>query len=357
MGHVQFTPANTVTVAQLTGFDEIIDVRTSAEFADDHIPGAVNHPVLDNEERARVGKLYKQNRFEARRLGAALIAANLSRHLQSFAYPARWRPLVYCWRGGKRSAAMAEVLREIGWDAQRLQGGYKAYRRMVMSELETLPARFRYSVICGPTGSGKSCLLSSIRAAGGQVLDLEGLARHRGSVLGQLPGETQPSQKMLESALWAALRAFQSQRPVFVEAESKRIGLLTIPKTLLERIWGAECLRIETSLATRLDFLQAEYRHFFDAPALLKARLEALIPMHGKQTVAKWQARAEPERWKELVTELLCKHYDPAYEKSTIKNFSRYAISQKFALETFDNETLRALALKLISTSDASFAR
>jgi tRNA 2-selenouridine synthase len=357
MGHAQFTPSNTVTVAQLAGFDEIIDVRTPAEFAADHIPGAVNHPVLNNEERARVGKLYQQNRFEARRLGAALIAANMSRHLQSFAYPARWRPLVYCWRGGKRSAAMAVVLREIGWNAHRLQGGYKAYRRLVISELETLPACFRYRVICGPTGSGKSRLLATIREAGGQVLDLEGLAKHRGSVLGNFPGEAQPSQKMFESALWAALRKLQPDLPVFVEAESKKIGTLSIPGALMQCVWRSECIVIDTSLTCRFDFLQAEYRHFFETPALLKDRLEALIPLHGKETVARWQAAAEPAQWKALVTELLQKHYDPAYQKSTVKNFLRYAAGQRFELDAADDVTLRKLALELISTSDASLAR
>ncbi len=345
MGHVQFTQSHTVTVAQLDSFDEIIDVRSPSEFAEDHIPGAVNHPVLNNEERDRIGKLYKQNRFEARRLGAGLVAANLSRHLQSFSYPPQWRPLVYCWRGGKRSAAMMQVLREIGWNASRLDGGYRAYRRTVIAQLETLPARFRYRVITGPTGSGKSRLLAAVRDCNGQVLDLERLAKHRGSVLGSFPNEPQPSQKMFESRIWAALREFNPKDPVFVEAESKKIGTLSIPASLMNAIWQGECIRLETPAAVRLELLRSEYSHFFEEPALLKAQLESLTPLHGKETIARWQALATPEQWQTLVSELLEKHYDPAYKKSTLKNFNQHAQGSTVRLE--DPAEVPALAVQL----------
>jgi tRNA 2-selenouridine synthase len=355
MGHIQFTQTDTVTVAQLDGFDEFIDVRSPAEFAEDHIPGAVNHPVLNDEERHRVGKLYKQNRFEARRLGAALVAGNLSRHLQSFSYNPRWRPLVYCWRGGKRSAAMTQVLKEIGWNASRLEGGYKAYRHAVISQLTTLPACFRFCVICGLTGSGKSRLLAAVRGVGGQALDLEGLAKHKGSVLGNIPNEPQPSQKMFESAVWAQLRAFNPEHPVFVEAESKKIGTLRIPAPLMESIWQGQCVRLDTPLAVRLEFLRSEYRHFFDDPELLKARLTALTPLHGKEAVARWQATAEPEQWQTLVTELLEKHYDPAYEKSTLKNFARHASGLTVQLKDASETSLQALASQLTRSAHAAF--
>jgi tRNA 2-selenouridine synthase len=355
MGHAQFTQPDTATIAQLADFDDIVDVRSPEEFAEDHIPGSVNHPVLNNEERRRVGKLYKENRFEARRAGASLIAANVARHLQTFSYPPSWRPLVYCWRGGKRSAAMVSLMREIGWPAQRLEGGYKAYRRRVIAELEMLPSRFRYIVICGPTGSGKSRLLAAIRALGGQVLDLEALARHRGSVLGDWPGEAQPAQKMFESAIWSALQALQPGA-VFVEAESKRIGSLRVPDALVRWIWNGQCVRLETSLAARLDFLQAEYRHFFDAPDVLKARLNALVPLYGKETIERWQDMAHPARWQELVTELLERHYDPAYTKSTLKNFSRFSAAEIFKLDATDERSLHGVAAELISANDARVA-
>ena len=357
MGHAQFTQSNTATVAQVADFDEIIDVRSPSEFAEDHIPGAVNHPVLNNEERHRVGKLYKQNRFEARRIGASLIASNVSRHLQTFSYPASWHPLVYCWRGGKRSAALASVLREIGWPAQQLEGGYKAYRRMIVAELERLPARFRYVVICGATGSGKSRLLAAIREAKGQILDLEALAKHRGSVLGNLPGEAQPSQKMFESAIWSVLHGCRAETPVFVEAESKKIGALRIPEALMKCLWQSDCIQLEASLDARLEILQSDYRYFFEAPSLLKSRLDALAPVHGNETITRWKEMAEPSRWRELVTELLEQHYDPAYRKSTLKNFSRHGSARTFRVPSAAPATFRELALELTSKTHAQVAR
>ncbi|MEO8166513.1 MAG: tRNA 2-selenouridine(34) synthase MnmH, partial [Betaproteobacteria bacterium] len=227
---------NSVSLDRLDNFDEVVDVRSPAEFALDHVPGAVNCPVLDNEERALVGTTYKQvSAFEARKIGAALVAKNVARHLDlHFAGRSHgWKPLIYCWRGGKRSGSMTHILREIGWHAASLQGGYQHYRRTLLAQLQALPARLDYRVICGPTGSGKSRLLQALAARGAQVLDLESLARHRGSVLGDLPGDAQPTQKMFDSLLWDALRHFDSAQPVFVEAESRRIGALRIPEVLL----------------------------------------------------------------------------------------------------------------------------
>src|SRR5262252_8185785 len=205
-----------VGVDSIDDFDEIVDVRSPAEFALDHVPGAISCPVLDDEERARVGTLYASSPFDAKKLGAALVSKNIARHIESrFRDRDReWRPLVYCWRGGKRSAALAHVLREIGWQASTLDGGYRAYRRAVVSELAELPSRYEFEVICGATGSGKSRLLEALAARGAQVLDLEAVARHRGSVLGDMPGAPQPSQKMFDSVVRDRLRRLDPQRPV-----------------------------------------------------------------------------------------------------------------------------------------------
>src|SRR5688572_9956821 len=209
-----------VTVAQLTEFDEVIDVRSEGEYGEDHIPGAINCPVLDNSERALVGTIYKQtSSFDAKKIGAALVSANISRHLRERFHdrPRTWRPLVYCWRGGGRSQALAHVLAQVGWRVGVLDGVYKSYRRAVVADLETLPTRFTWRVLCGLTGTGKSRLLRALEASGAQVLDLERLAAHRGSVLGNMPDEPQPTQKLFDSLLWAELRAFDPARPVFVE--------------------------------------------------------------------------------------------------------------------------------------------
>jgi tRNA 2-selenouridine synthase len=316
------------TTAQIDLYDEAIDVRSPAEYAEDHLPGARNCPVLDDAERAAIGTLYKQvSPFEAKRRGAALVARNVARHLET-SFAARdhaWRPLVYCWRGGKRSAAMTHVLREVGWQAAQLEGGYKAYRRAVVAALETLPGGLRYLVLCGETGSAKSRVLEALAARGAQVLDLERLACHRGSVLGSLPGTPQPPQKMFETMVWDALRRMDPASPVLVEAESKKIGQLQVPDALLEAMRAAECVRVEAPLAARVAFLLDEYRHFLADPAALKAQLDCLSGLYGKQTIAAWQASADRGEWAPLVADLLAAHYDPAYRRSTLRNYARLA--------------------------------
>jgi tRNA 2-selenouridine synthase len=342
--------SNVVTVEQLGAFDEVIDVRSPAEFALDHVPDASNCPVLDDEERARVGTIYAQvSPFDARKLGAALVAKNISRHIeQHFQSRERgWRPLVYCWRGGKRSGAMAHVLREIGWHAATLEGGYRAYRREVLAQLEELPRRFRFQVVCGATGSGKSRLLEALAAQGAQVLNLERLACHRGSVLGDLPGEPQPSQKMFDSLVWGALRQFDSQRSVWVEAESKKIGQLQVPGALLDRMREGECLRIEAPVSERVRFLIEEYGHFLQQPAALKQKLECLLPLYGRAVIDRWLAQTDAGAWQELVADLLVNHYDPAYLRAASRNFPQYEKSRLLRLDRLDETNLRRAAAEL----------
>jgi tRNA 2-selenouridine synthase len=232
---------------------------------------------------------------------------------------------VYCWRGGKRSGAMTHVLREVGWQAAQLEGGYKAYRRAVVAALETLPRTFRYIVLCGETGSAKSRVLEALAAAGAQVLDLERLAQHRGSVLGNLPGTPQPTQKMFETLVWDRLRRLEPAVPVFVEAESKKIGQLQVPDALLESMRASDCARVEAPVAARVAFLIEEYRHFLEDPAALKAQLDCLTGLYGKDTIGGWQAAADRGEWERLVAELLTAHYDPAYRRSTDRNYARLA--------------------------------
>ncbi len=320
-----------ISAREIDLFDEVIDVRSPAEFAEDHVPRAANHPVLDDAERAEVGTLYKQvSPFDSRKRGAALVARNVARHLeQSFAQRDRgWRPLVYCWRGGERSGAMVHVLRKIGWQAAQLQGGYKAYRREVVAQLERLPREYRYRVVCGETGSAKSRLLEALGAAGAQVLDLERMAAHRGSVLGSLPAAPQPSQKLFETRLWDALRRLDPGTAVFVEAESKKIGQLQVPDALLETMRAGECVRVEAPLAARVEFLIAEYGHFLADPAQLKAQLDCLIGLHGRETIGAWRALADHGKWEALVEALLVAHYDPAYRRSMQKNYAGLAAAR-----------------------------
>jgi tRNA 2-selenouridine synthase len=321
-------------------FDDIIDVRSPAEYAEDHIPGAISAPVLDDAERAQVGTLYKQvSPFDAKKLGAALVAKNVSRHVaQRFKdKPKTWHPLVYCWRGGKRSGAMAHILREIGWEAVTLEGGYKAYRRWVLQQLETLPTQFDFRVIHGPTGSGKSRLLNALRRSGAQVLDLEDLAAHRGSVLGKLPDRPQPSQKMFESVLLREITSLESSRPVFVEGESKKIGELQVPEALMTRMRASPCVLLETDLDTRVDLLLHEYKHFLSDMKSLEAQLDCLVALHGRERIASWKVLAARGEWRELVARLLVEHYDPAYRRSSLRNFVRLPVAHGVRIAAADD--------------------
>ncbi|MEN3353500.1 MAG: tRNA 2-selenouridine synthase [Betaproteobacteria bacterium] len=336
-----------VTVAQLSDFDEVIDVRSEGEFDEDHIPGALNCPVLDNSERALVGTIYKQtSSFDAKKTGAALVSANIARHLRErFSdRPREWRPLVYCWRGGGRSDAFAHVLAQIGWRVGRLEGGYKAYRRAIVAELETLPQRFDWRVVCGMTGTGKSRTLRALDAAGAQVLDLEALAAHRGSVLGNMPDEPQPTQKMFDSFVWSELTRLDPTRPVFVEAESKKIGRLRVADALIEAMWNSDCLVLDAALSVRVALLKAEYAHYIAEPDLLAAQLECLKPLHGNETIERWQLMAREDADK-LVEELLVRHYDPAYTRSTLKHYPALARAARYTLrDASDGEFKRVAA-------------
>ena len=355
---VQAKGPATINVTQLADFDEIIDVRSEDEFAQDHIPGAINCPVLDNAQRAEVGTIYKQvSSFDAKKVGAALVSANIARHLQERFHdrPRHWRPLVYCWRGGSRSDALAHVLHQVGWRAGRLDGGYKAYRKAVIADLGHLPLQFDWRVICGLTGSGKSRLLRALKMHGAQVLDLEALAAHRGSVLGNLPDEPQPAQKMFDSRIWNELRNFSALKPVYVEAESKKIGNLRVPEALIAAMWASECVLLDAPLTLRVKLLREEYAHFIDCPHILIAKLECLTGLYGRATIDKWKQLALAAQWDALTEELLLRHYDPAYTRSTLKHYPGLPRAQKLELQDTGDAEFEALArdcLALHETAD-----
>ncbi len=335
----------------LSGFDAIIDVRSPSEFAEDHMPGAINCPVLDDAERALVGTMYKQQgSFEARRVGGALAAHNIARHVETaFAgHPRGWKPLVYCWRGGQRSRAFAHVLCEIGWHARRLDGGYRAYRRGVVAELAALPDRLSFRVISGHTGCGKSRLLRELSAMGAQVLDLEALAQHRGSVLGDLPDEPQPPQKLFESRVWQVLRRLDPARPVFVEAESRRIGVLHVTDALIACMRAAPTLRLEASPEVRTRLLIDEYRHLIEDTPRLLARLECLRELHPAETLALWRSLVEARAWTPFVLSVLEKHYDAAYARSMFRNYTSHVEAPVVELTGIDSASVQSAATRVI---------
>ena len=340
-------------LAQLDRYDAIVDARSEGEYALDHLPGAVNWPSLNNEERVLVGTEYKQiSPFVARKRGAALVARNVAAHIERHVLdkPRDWQPLVYCWRGGQRSGSLALVLGQIGFRVQVIEGGYRAYRRAVMDALELLPATLNFRVLCGKTGSGKSRLLAALQAQGAQVLDLEGLANHRGSVLGLVPGQPQPTQKRFETLLWDALRHLDATRPVWVESESRKVGELRVPEQLIDRMRASPCVRVELSVAARVQLLMEDYDFFVnDVPAFCE-RLDALRALRGNEVINAWQAEASSGRISEVVEALLTQHYDPVYLQSMQRNYADFANAPVVAPADGDHATLAGVARSLIET-------
>lgn len=298
------------------GFDTIIDVRSPAEYREDHLPGAINLPVLDDAERARVGTIYKQvSPFDARKLGAALIARNTARHLEGplADRPGGWRPLVYCWRGGQRSGAFATILGQIGWRVERLEGGYKAWRRLVIEALYDRPLAPPVILLDGNTGSAKTEILALLPRFGLQVVDLEGLAHHRGSLFGGRGA--QPGQRAFEGRLAQALAALDPARPVVLEAESSAIGSCRLPPRLWKAMAAAPRIAIEAPRAERARYLVRAYAEVTADPAALAATVEKLRPFQPAARIATWQAMIEAGAYEALAHELTEWHYDPRYAR------------------------------------------
>ncbi len=297
-------------------FDDIIDVRSPAEYADDHLPGAISLPVMDNDERARVGTIYKQvSPFDARKIGAALVARNASLHLQGplADKPGGWRPLLYCWRGGQRSGSFATILTQIGWRAEVVTGGYKTWRGLVVRALYDDPFPCRVIVLDGNTGSAKTDVLNLLPARGVQVIDLEGLANHRGSLFGSM-GE-QPSQRGFEGRLAIALARLDPTRPVVVEAESSKVGDCRLPPRLWRAMVDAPRLTIAAPLAARAEYLTRAYSDIVADPVRLDEVLTRLKPAHPAERIADWRAMAGADQFTALAAGLMQHHYDPRYDK------------------------------------------
>jgi tRNA 2-selenouridine synthase len=336
------------TVEQLGEFDAILDARSPSEFAEDHIPGAISCPVLDDQQRITVGTLYKQvSPFDARKLGSVLVARNIAMHIETlFAdKPKGWTPLVYCWRGGQRSGAFTHILREVGWSARRLQGGYKSWRHHVIEQLDIVPKALRFIVVAGPTGSAKTRILEAMQQQGQQVLNLEALAAHKGSVLGDLPGQPQPSQKGFETLVLDAISRFDPARPVYVESESKRIGQLRVPDAVFQGIQDGNWLRVQASMEQRVQFLLRDYDYFLNGPAL-EQQLERLKETCGGESVTRWKGLAQAKEFSTLVAELLAQHYDRFYLRSMNKH-AEGAEHRSFATDDLSDAGIATLAKEI----------
>jgi len=342
------------TVADLGRFSELIDARSPSEFAADHVPGAINCPVLDDDERRIVGTTYVQvSAFEARKIGGAMVARNIARHLDALFRdkPKDWRPLVYCWRGGLRSGSFVTWLRMVGWDAQQLHGGYKSWRAHVIALIAERAPRLQVRVLCGPTGSAKTSVLHALERLGEQVLDLEDLAAHRGSVLGEIPDRPQPTQKGFETLLAQRLAGFDPSRTVWVEAESRRIGRLSVPDPLLLRLRASPVVEIRASHDARLAYLLQEYAWLGDDPARLAERLGSLREVLAKDLLAQWQAWALAGDLPPLFSDLMAKHYDPLYRRSQSRDLRALPDAAVVTTDSLAPEGIEAIARQLLAVA------
>ncbi len=330
------------------GADMVIDVRAPSEFAHDHIPGAVNLPVLSDVERAHVGTVYsQQSPFLARKIGAALVAANVARHLQGplADMMGDWQPLVYCWRGGQRSGSFATILDQVGWRVHLVEGGYQSYRRMVNETLYNSLLPHKLMLIEGGTGTAKTALLHQLRAQGAQVLDLEGAAGHRGSLFGGL-GKEQPSQKMFESLLATALDACDPCKLTWVEGESSKIGARIIPPSLWVAMGAALRIEVTAAISDRAAFLSGAYADLTgDAQAFI-GLIGQLRGYHASDTIAAWQDLAENGEWSALAERLMAEHYDPRYAKSQARAAQT---PEQVPLAALDEQALAETARALIA--------
>ena len=344
---------------QLDAYDTVIDARSEAEFALDHLPGAVNWPTLDNQQRHDIGTLYKQvDAFEAKKRGAALAAANIARHIETHVLtrPRGWKPLVYCWRGGKRSGALALVLDQIGFRVALVEGGYKAFRAAMVTDIARLAGDLEFRVVCGTTGSGKTRLLHALAKRGAQTLDLEALACHRSSVLGAIPGQAQPSQKAFDTQVWNALRRLRKSGPVFVESESRKVGNVVVPASLMEVMRASPCINLVLDDQERAGLLMEDYDYFVRDQAAFCARLAVLTDIRGKSVVEGWIAAVQQGRIREVVLELLTMHYDPVYLQSMRRNFRHYAAAQVLHAPDRTQTAMEGLAGLLLNAQAAAEA-
>jgi tRNA 2-selenouridine synthase len=335
----------------------VIDARSQREYEEDHVPGAVNLPVVDDDEYAEVGTTHRSDKHRAYLIGVSYALKNMSRAIEKLGgnYPKDARMLVYCFRGGKRSKLWFDALATIGYRVERLPGGWKAYRAWVREQLEELPRRFQFNVLCGPTGCGKTRLLIALESVGAQVLDLEGLARHNGSLIGDRPGIAQPTQKWFDSLLVERLRHFDPERPVWIESESKKIGAIQLPDALLETLRAGRIFALDAPMAERVKLWREDYGHFEADPNGLIDRLRHLRPLIGADEFALWEKLAREGRMPELFQRLMEAHYDPAYARSIGRNFPGYEHAPRLKVKQLDMSALQHVARSLHGAVDSPF--
>ena len=331
-------------------FDTIIDVRSPLEFAEDHIVGAINCPVLSDLERQKVGTIYKkESSFKAKIIGSSLTAKNIAFHIENkfMEKKGSWQPLIYCWRGGQRSKAFSIVLSEVGWRTNQLKGGYKEYRNQVINFLDNIGPKLKITLISGKTGSAKTKILQSIEKEGGQILDLEGLANHKGSLLGKIPDLIQPSQKFFESLIFNKIQKLNLKDKIYIEAESSKIGNIHIPKSIWKKMIKSPRIEISANVELRTKFLVSDYDYMCNDPTLINPIIKGLKNRLSKKLFDEWTNLIDRKKWFDLTKSFLENHYDPSYSSNTIKNDRK--VIKKITATSLNNSDIKDIAKKILN--------
>jgi len=295
----------------------VVDVRSPLEFEEDHLPGAMNVPLLTDDERAEVGTIYKQTGpQEARVRALELTAHRFPAMVAEIGKAAGERPiLVYCWRGGLRSYTVVSILELTGYQAVQMEGGYKSFRNQVIARFEPFAPPGPLVVLHGMTGIGKTTFLLGLKSDKYSIVDLEGLACHRGSAFGELGLTQSLSQKRFETLLWDAFRRLPQGKPVIIEGESKRIGKVSLPGNMYEVMQESVKAWCTASIPTRVARLIAEYGRpeYREGMEVALARIKKRLGGDKYAEIAGYLDRWEMEPF---MTELIRQYYDKVYYKT-----------------------------------------